>query len=164
MVCDSCIKGGWMYLHIHQCTVLCGPCLLQNLKDGHSRMLHDVHLRLTNQNASTSELRGNELLFRPLRVIIGIILKVKSIVCSLVEGTKDSYCWNGNRKSTHLKEHLQFGGIKLISFLDPWISLQKGASGDSPAYPLNGNHFTMGGKESSFTALLHECSLDAWEK
>lgn len=41
-----------MYLHIHQCAVLLGPGLLQNLKDSHSAAIHDVHLALANGEPS----------------------------------------------------------------------------------------------------------------
>lgn len=51
-----------MYLHIHQCAVLRGPGLLQNLKDGHSAAIHDVHLALADSEPSQGELGLQQLL------------------------------------------------------------------------------------------------------
>ena len=49
------------YLHVNQCAVLSGPGLLQNLKDGHSAAIHDVHLTLTNREPSQGELGLQQL-------------------------------------------------------------------------------------------------------
>ena len=62
------------YLHVHQRAVLSGPGLLQNLKDGHGAAVHDVHLALTDREPSQRELRLQQLLLGPLRVVVGIIL------------------------------------------------------------------------------------------
>lgn len=64
-----------MYLHIHQRAVLGGPCLLQDLKDGHCALTHNVHL--TSANLQPCQLKSScqQLLLGPLRVIIGIVLR-----------------------------------------------------------------------------------------
>lgn len=67
-----------MYLHIHQCAVLRGPGLLQNLKDGHSAAIHDVHLTLANSEPSQGKLGLQQLLLRPLWVVVGVVLYLKA--------------------------------------------------------------------------------------
>lgn len=66
------------YLHVHQRAVLSGPGLLQNLKDGHSAAIHDVHLTLTDAEPGQVELGLQQLLLRPLGVVVGIILCKKA--------------------------------------------------------------------------------------
>ena len=67
------------YLHVHQCAVLSGPGLLQNLKDGHSAAIHDVYLTLADSEPSQTELGLQQLLLRPLGIVVGIILKMRKI-------------------------------------------------------------------------------------
>lgn len=55
-------QGAVLHLHIHQCAVLSGPGLLQDLKDGHSAAIHDVHLALTNGESSQGKLGLQQLL------------------------------------------------------------------------------------------------------
>lgn len=55
-------QGAVLYLHIHQCAVLSGPGLLQNLKDGHSAAIHDVYLALANSESSQGKLGLQHLL------------------------------------------------------------------------------------------------------
>lgn len=66
------------YLHVHQRAVLSGPGLLQNLKDGHSAAIHDVHLALADGEPGQVELGLQYLLLRPLGVVVGIILRKKT--------------------------------------------------------------------------------------
>lgn len=69
---------GWSaYLHVHQRAVLSSPAFLQNLKDGHGAAIHDVHLTLADSEAGQTELSVQQLLFRPLWVIVGIVLQAK---------------------------------------------------------------------------------------
>lgn len=63
------------YLHVHQSAVLSGPSSLQNLKDGHCAAIHDVHLAPANREPRQAKLRLQQLLLRPLGVIVGIVLK-----------------------------------------------------------------------------------------
>lgn len=55
-------QGEVLHLHIHQCAVLSGPGFLQNLKDGHSAAIHNVHLTLTDGESSQGKLGLQQLL------------------------------------------------------------------------------------------------------
>lgn len=142
------------YLHIHQRAVLSGPGLLQNLKDGHSAAVHDVHLTLTDAEPSRREFGLQQLLLRPLGIIVGIILHQRATDYKMIDGHFESSTAL-QRKSktleevevrlqTHFKEHLHLQGGEAVAFLDSWIPLEERSSRHSPTYPLNGNHLTVG--------------------
>lgn len=64
---------------------------------------------------------------------------------------------------SHLEEHLHLEGCETVAFLDSWIPLEEGSSGDSPTDPLDGNHLTLGGDERRVRVLLHKGGSDACE-
>jgi hypothetical protein len=74
-----------MYLHVNQSAVLGGPGPLQDLKDGHGAAVHDVHLTLADGEPSQREIGHQQLLLRPLGVIVGIILKQKFIILKHIQ-------------------------------------------------------------------------------
>lgn len=57
--------------------------------------------------------------------------------------------WVGLEKvaHSHFKEHLHLEGRETVAFLDSWIPLEEGSSGNPPTDPLNRNHVTLGGDE-----------------
>lgn len=61
--------------HIHKCAVLSCPGLLQYLKYSQSGTIHDVHFTSLNLKPPAIKPSFNHLFFRPLWVIVSIILR-----------------------------------------------------------------------------------------
>lgn len=62
---------------------------------------------------------------------------------------------------THLKEHLHLERREPVALLHSRVPLEEGTSSDPPAYPLDGDHFAVGGHKCSLGVLPHKGGLDA---
>lgn len=61
--------------HVDQGTISGGPSALENFENSQSHPLHNVQFVFANQNAIWCEFRWDNLLVRPLWVVIGIVLE-----------------------------------------------------------------------------------------
>lgn len=62
---------------------------------------------------------------------------------------------------THLKEHLHLERREPVALLHSRVPLEERTSSNPPAYPLDGDHFTVGSHESGLGVLPHKGCLDA---